>query len=164
MIKSILLKTKRKKKQTYQINDRKHDFLKDWKVVRYYIQKKYDISLGELEILLHLYSCGPFTRSYFFQYAFLSNWDKSKLRRMMDQEYIYIYRKKSGSETRLYDLTHKAKYICNLTYKKLSNEEPISENPRSNPMFSKDASYTDRIYRRIIEKMNRKINDPEDTD
>ena len=31
-------------------------------------------------------------------------------------------------------------------------------------MFLKDASYTDRIYRRIIEKMNRKINDPEDTD
>lgn len=159
------IKVKRKRKQkVYQINERKNDFLKDWKVVRYYIQKKYNLNLSELEILLHLYSSGPFTRDYFFQYANLSDWDKGKLKRMMDQGYIYVYRKKQGREARLYDLTHKAKYICNLTYKKLNGEEPISENPRSNPMFSKDASFTDKIYRRIIEKMNTKSNNPKEND
>jgi DNA-binding PadR family transcriptional regulator len=164
MIKTISVKKKRRKKKIYQLNERQEDFLKDWKVVRYYIQKKYEITLGELEILLHLYSCGPFTRDYFFQYANLSDWDKGKLKKMMDRGFIYIYRKKQGRESKLYDLTHQAKYICNLTYKKLTKKEPISENPRSNPMFSKDASFTDKIYKRIIEKMNRKLNDPQDND
>ena len=31
-------------------------------------------------------------------------------------------------------------------------------------MFVKDASFTDKIYRRIIEKMNRKTNNPQESD
>jgi len=164
MIKSISVKKKRKTKQIYQLSERQEDFLKDWKIVRYYIQKKYNLTLSELEILLHLYSSGPFTRDYFFEFAALSDWDKGKLKNMMDRGFIYVYRKKKGREPRLYDLTHQAKYICNLTYKKLLKKEPISENPRSNPMFVKDASFTDKIYRRIIEKMNRKTNNPQESD
>ena len=54
---------------------------------------------------------------------------------------------------RLYELSHKAKIICSLTYKKLMSEEPISEDPRSNPLF-KSESYMDKVYKNVIKKMN----------
>ena len=55
---------------------------------------------------------------------------------------------------KLWELSHKAKTICSLTYKKLLSEEPISEEPRSNPIFKKQ-NYTDKIYKSVIEKMNK---------
>ena len=40
-------------------------------------------------------------------------------------------------------------------YKKLMKEELISEDPRSNPIFKRE-TYTDKVYKKIIEKMNSK--------
>lgn len=57
-------------------------------------------------------------------------------------------------KAKLWELSHQGKNICSLTYKKLMMEEPISEEPRSNPIFKK-TNYTDKVYKKIIEKMNR---------
>ena len=62
-----------------------------------------------------------------------------------------------GKETygrkKLFELTHKAKSICSLTYKKLMQEEPISEKKESNPLFD-NPTYMDKMYRNVIMKMN----------
>ena len=57
--------------------------------------------------------------------------------------------------SKIFELTHLSKTICSNTYKKLLKEELISEDPRSNPIFKKE-TYTDKIYKQIIEKMNAK--------
>ena len=74
---------------------------------------------------------------------------------MMDKGLIKQWRTDSGKYARgkLYELTHLGKSICSITYKKLTQEELISENPRLNPIFKKE-TYTDKVYRSIIEKMN----------
>jgi hypothetical protein len=38
-------------------------------------------------------------------------------------------------------------------YKKLNGEE-IPESPSSNPLFLKNVSYTDKVYRNYIKEMN----------
>ena len=50
-------------------------------------------------------------------------------------------------------LTFKAKRICSHMYKKLTQEEIISENPYRNKIF-KGSNYTDKVYKNIIKKMN----------
>ena len=41
-------------------------------------------------------------------------------------------------------------------YKKLSGEEiPMDES--TNPMFAKNVSYTDKVYRNMIKQMNKEI-------
>ena len=66
---SLVLQDKKKKRRAKRIRGRKTDyvtvtkkyheveynFLKYWRVVRYWVKKKYGLSQGELEVLLYLY-------------------------------------------------------------------------------------------------------------
>mgnify|MGYP003326547103 CR=1 FL=1 len=69
--------------------------------------------------------------------------------------------KEKYARAKIYELTHKGKLICSLTYKKLLKEEVISEDPRSNPLF-KDNNYMDKIYKKVIQKMNSKSSSDND--
>jgi hypothetical protein len=53
----------------------------------------------------------------------------------------------------LYEISYKGKRVVNSIYKKLSGEE-IPTTQSSNPLFAKNVSYTDRMYRQMIEEMN----------
>jgi len=61
----------------------------------------------------------------------------------------------------IYELSRKALSLCNNLYKKLLDNEVISEDPRSNPIM-KGSSYTDRVYRMAIKKLNRSRESQED--
>ena len=42
-------------------------------------------------------------------------------------------------------------------YKKLNGEEPIPTSERRNPIFRKNASYTDKVYAMAIKDFNNEI-------
>ena len=140
-------------RKTYFKREKKYNFLKDWRVVRYYIKRKYDISSTELELLLYLYDSDLFTKKEFITFANTINWQRSKFTDMCDAGYIKMWREKEGRESALYELTKKAKMICNQVYKKLTGEEVISEDPYQNSVF-KGENFQDKIYRNLIKKMN----------
>ena len=154
IIKSMIKSYKRKiiKRQP---RERQYNFLKYWRVVKYYIKRKYNISSMELDMLLYLYDLPYFRKEDFNYYGNTMSWDKRRFYEMVKKDLIKEWR--PGGEkygrAKIWELTHKAKTICLLTYKKLMNDEPISEEPRSNPKFKK-ASYADKIYKKVIEKMN----------
>ncbi len=138
-----------------QPRERKFNFLKYWRIVRYYIKRKYKISLSEHDMLLYLYDLPYFKREDFNYYSNSMSWDKKRFYKMMQKGLIKEWRGggvKFG-RSKIYELTHLAKTICSTTYKKLVKEELISEDPRSNPIFKKE-TYTDKVYKSIIEKMN----------
>lgn len=139
-----------------QNREREHNFLKYLRVVRYYIKRKYDLSGMELDMLLYLYDMPYFRKDDFNYYGNTMSWDKQRFFQMVNKGLIKEWR--PGGEkygrAKLWELSHKGKTICLLTYKKLLREEPISEEPRSNPIFKKQ-NYTDKIYKKVIEKMNR---------
>lgn len=145
-----------KKNIIRQPRDRQHNFLKYWRVVSYYIKRKYDLSGMELDMLLYLYDMPYFRKEDFNYYGKTMSWDKKRFFEMVNKGLIKEWR--PGGEkygrAKMWELSHQAKTICGLTYKKLLMEEPISEEPRSNPIFKK-ANYTDKIYKQVIEKMNR---------
>jgi hypothetical protein len=154
-----MIKTYKRKSFKRQPRQREHNFLKYWRVVKYYIKRKYEISSMELDMLLYLYDLPYFRKEDFNYYGNTMSWDKKRFYEMVNKGLIKEWRPggEKYARAKLWELSHKGKTICSLTYKKLNKEEPISEEPRSNPIFKKQ-NYMDKIYRNIIQKMNQSKN------
>jgi hypothetical protein len=146
----------KRKKFKKQPRTRDYNFLKYYRVVRYYIKKKYEITLMELDMILYLYDMPFFRKEDFNYYGNTMSWDKKRFYEMIKKGLIKEWRpgKEQYAKAKMYELSHKAKSICSLTYKKLLQEETISENTVSNPIFKKE-TYMDKVYKNVIEKMNR---------
>tara|TARA_R110002012_G_scaffold315067_1_gene528385 strand:- start:788 stop:1270 length:483 start_codon:yes stop_codon:yes gene_type:complete len=130
-----------------------HDYLKYWRVIRYWVKAKYGLSTPDLEMLLFLYSEDIFNKTEFLKYEEVMSWDVKRFKRLLRDDWIHVWRKRKGKETTLYELTYKAKRIITLVYKKLNGEE-IAETAHSNPLFRNDASYMDKVYRNMIVEIN----------
>lgn len=130
-----------------------HDYLKYWRVIRYWVKAKYGIGTPDIDMLLFLYSEDYFNKTKFKEFEELMSWDEKRFNTMLSNGYIQVWRKGYGKHTTLYELSHKGKTIARTIYRKLNGEE-ISETAHLNPLFRKDASYTDKLYRNSIKKLN----------
>lgn len=153
----------RKNSEKYNISyekERKYNFLKYWRIVKYYVKRKYNLSEPDLEMLLYLYDEGRFDMDAFKEYSNIMHWDRNRFWKLKQKGFINIWREKNEVSNRkaIYELSITSSRICNLVYKRLLQEEKISEDPRINPVM-KGSSYTDRVYRIAIKKMNQKIKD-----
>jgi len=132
----------------------KHDYLKYWKVVKYWARKKYNLSSADIDMLLFLYTEGLFTRSKYLEYENIFKWDNDRFARLMREGFIHNWVKKNWGEEKKYELTFKARKMCASIYRKLNGEEPISETPQHNPIFKASARYTDKVHAMAIKKFN----------
>lgn len=147
-------KSKGRKKKIYQPREKKYNYLKYWRVIRYYIKNRYKLSDSELDMLLFLYDEDVFDKEKFNDYATLMSWDKRRFSSMVNKGYIKKWRdRKEYNRTNLYELTFTSKRIISHLYKKLMQEEIISENPYRNEIF-KGSNYMDKMYKKIIKSMN----------
>lgn len=150
------LNKKPRKTPVYKPREKEFNFLKNWRVVRYYIQKRYSLTLSELEMLLFLYDEKLFDKATFFSFANCMSWDRNRFSDMKKRELISVWREgKIAKHRELYQLSQKAKLICSHTYKKLVGQELISEDPYRNNIM-KGTTYADKVYRNLIKKMNSK--------
>jgi len=135
----------------------KHDYLKYFRVVRHWIRMKYEIGLPELEMLLFLHGEGLFKKSDFDEFQKLISWDTDRFDRMLRDKWIIVWRKRTGNEATLYEISYRGKRMITNMYKILNGEEVISEDSKRNPMFKKNAPYKDKLYRGMIRRMNEAI-------
>ena len=132
------------------------DYLKYWKVIRYYVQAKYGIKSADLDMLLFLYSEKYFGKQQFNDFDKLLSWDINRFNRLLIDGWISVFRKRQGNKKTLYELSYKGKRMISSVYKKLNGEEiPMSES--ANPMFAKNVSFSDKVYRNMITRMNKYI-------
>jgi hypothetical protein len=148
-------KKKVERKPSYFFSEKASSYLKYIRVVRKYIQKKHGLSISELELILYLYDETIFDKQTFDSYACILGFTSfdwfSKLK---DREIIKKWRDEPGYK-RLYTLTHKYKLVCNSLYKHLEGE-PIPMHVNQNPLFKSNASFSDKMYARLIRQMNKK--------
>ena len=133
-----------------------NDYLKYWRVIRYFILKKYKLTTGELDVLLFLYSEKYFSKDKFNEFDELISWDVNRFDRLLRDGWVAVFRKRQGKKKALYEVSYKGRRMLGSMYKKLSGEE-IPESPSVNPMFLKNVSYTDKVYRNMIIEMNKFI-------
>ena len=132
------------------------DYLKYWKVIRYYVQAKYGIRSADLDMLLFLYSEKYFGKQQFNDFDKLLSWDINRFNRLLSDGWISVFRKRQGNKKTLYELSYKGKRMISSVYKKLNGKEiPMSES--ANPMFAKNVSFSDKVYRNMITRMNKYI-------
>ena len=133
-----------------------HDYLKYWRVIKYFTQVKYKLKSGDLDMLLFLYSEKYFGKQKFNEFNELLPWDVKRFDKLLRDGWISVFRKRQGNKKTLYEISYKGKRMISSIYKKLNGEEiPMSES--GNPMFATNVSYTDKVYRNMIKRMNKEI-------
>lgn len=131
------------------------NYLKYWRVVRYWVKAKYGLTTGELDMLFFLYSEDYFSKDKFGEFDELLSWNVNRFDKLLRDKWIEVFRKRSGKQKALYQLSYKAKRVINGIYKKLNGEEiPTS---KDNPIFLRKVSYSDKVYRNFIIEMNKFI-------
>ena len=131
----------------------KSDYLKYWRVVRQFIKVKHKLSQSDLDILLFLKSEEYFSKDKFQEFDNLISWEKHRFERLRQEGWIEVFRKRMGKRKALYQLSQKAKRVTTSIYKYLNGKE-IPTSKDGNPMFLRNISYTDKVYRNFIIKMN----------
>lgn len=132
------------------------DYLKYWRVIRQYIKVKYELQQEDLDMLLFLYSEKYFSKDKFDEYNTLMSWSTTRFYSLRKRGWIEMFRKKMKNRRAVYKLSSKAINLIRLIYKKLRGEE-IPTNSGYNKMFAKNVSYSDKVYRNMIIKMNEDI-------
>ena len=132
------------------------DYLKYWRVIRYFIKAKYKLTTADLDMLLFLKSEVYFGRDKFEEFNNLLSWDEARFKRLIRDGWIEVFRKRMGHRKTVYSLSYKTKRVVDSIYKKLSGEE-IPTSQTSNPMFAKNVCYSDKVYRQMIIEMNKFI-------
>lgn len=127
----------------------KDDYLKYWRVIRYFVRAKYNLTQADLELMLFLRSEGYFDKDTFHKFNELLSWNTSRFARLLKDDWIKIIRKRSGPTKEVYSLTFKANRMLTSIYKKLSGEE-IPTTQANNPMYAKNVKYSDKVYRNFI--------------
>ena len=130
-----------------------NDCLKYWRVIRYFIKSKYGLTTSDLDMLLFLYSEDIFSKEKFDEFDSLLSWNEDRFDRLLRDGWIEVFRKRRKKHKSLYGLTFKSQRVISSVYKKLSGEE-IPTSMTSNPMFAKNVSYTDTVYKNMILEMN----------
>jgi len=131
------------------------DYLKYWRVISYFIKSKYNLKQAELDTLLFLNSESYFSKEKFKEFNELLSWNKRRFDILLRDGWIEVFRKRSGVHKTLYQLSYKSQRVLKSIYDKLEGTEiPDSQH---NPMFHRNVSYTDKVYRNMIKEMNKTI-------
>lgn len=131
----------------------KSDYLKYWRVIRYFVKAKYNITQAELDMILFLYSEQYFGKDKFQEFNNLLSWDIKRFNKMLKEGWIQVFRKRVGKHKTLYQLSDRAINMVRLIYNKLEGEE-IAMKADNNPLFKRNVSYEDKVYRNMIKQMN----------
>ena len=144
-------------RKVYDRRQPKSDYLKYWKVVKQLARAKYNLGTADIEMMLFLYSEGLFTKFQFEEFNEIMSWDKNRFHKMLKDKWIIKWRERQGRESTLYELGFSGKRVCASIYKKLNKEETIAEDRKNNPMFKRSTEYSNKVYRKMIKKMNDEV-------
>jgi hypothetical protein len=149
---------RRDNNKVYSRTQGEYDFLKNWSLIKKWAIVNYELkSTADLEMILFLYSEKLFTRTQFADYSKFMSWDKERFNRLLNSNWIYIWRHRNHQETHLYEVSYKGKKMVNSIYKKLLGLEPIPESKRRNKVFLKTAPFSHKTLAIAIKKHNKEL-------
>lgn len=132
-----------------------YDMLGELKLVRMYIQSKYEIDWNTLEILLQLMAWKVFTvpmfRSVPKSDKTLYSWKYFK-----NLGYTNLVMEANKWDKQLHSLNAKGNHIIKEFYECLSGEKPIPETSKHNPIFKvRNRNVTDNMRVKLIKEFNK---------
>lgn len=152
-------KKPRKSKKRVLVADRsepEHNFMKYYKVIKYWAKRNYNLTEPDLEMLFFLHDERLFKKANFEEYNNIFSWDTKRFYRLLNNGMIHVWRKPLGNEARLYELTRTGKRLITRIYQMMLGNEPIPTSPRRNTIFNMK-TYSDKVYAMAIDKFNQEI-------
>jgi hypothetical protein len=129
------------------------NYLKYWRVVRYFIQGKYGVTQPDLEMLFFLYDEHYFTKAKFKEFDKVFSWDKDRFERLRRNGWVEKVSVESKSRLGVYNLTYKGKRVVAYAYALLEGKE-FPTDDQNNPVFKRNVSFTDKMYRNAMMEIN----------
>lgn len=136
-----------------QITDIRYNYLKYWRLVRYYIKREEGINEKDIDMLLYIYSERPFRWDYFNKYDTSFAFDSRRFGRFLQMGYITKYRDNYKNSAGLFIITHKGKKICDTIYKILEGRKKI--------VFKDKKMFSNRVMARANKIMHEDPTPPE---
>lgn len=126
-------------------------------VVRHYIQKKFDITYFELELLLYLVPLGIWSMADYQEFP--HRYSTRTIKSVFNKGFCYAMFDKYAfsSKYQTYNTTKQAKRIVRDFYAYLYMEKTIPEISSKNPLLKASASPRDQVKAKAIMKLNQKI-------
>lgn len=139
-------------------NSKNRDYLKYWRVIRYFVMRKYKVNTQELDMLLFLYSEEYFNVDKFQEFNSVLGWNKNRFNKLRQEGWIEVIKPYNRRERKkaLYGLSFKANRMLGSIYDKLDGGM-IPTAKSNNPIFMAEIGYSDKVYRKQILKMNEAI-------
>lgn len=132
----------------------KHEFLKHWRVVRYFIKQQYSMSQEELELLLFLDSEGRFTKDDFEWYSAIIPWNPKRFKKLIGEGWVKKWGSNYKHRRAVYELTHKGKLLVRRVYRLLLEEEKFPDSSRNK--INKPKKYMEWRYKKAMMDINKK--------
>ena len=129
------------------------NYLKYWRVIRYFIRGKYGITNADLEMLIFLYDEPYFTKAKFSEFDKVFSWDKDRFERLRRNGWVEKVSVESKSRLGVYNLTYKAKRVIGYMYALIDGKE-FPTDDQKNPSFKRNVKYTDKVYRNAMMEIN----------
>ena len=129
-----------------------------YRLVRKWACKTYELTDGDLELLVYLDCVGRFTRNDYKNGTYLMSWDKHRWERLRKKEWISVWRARNHTTQKytIYQTSIKCKLLITRMYNILLGNEDIPFKKTS--VFYKDKTYTDKVFNKAIDDM---LKDPE---
>jgi hypothetical protein len=124
--------------------------------VKYWVKSKYGLSSADIDMLIFIYDEKLFTYYDFENFQSIFPWDKKRFRRLKDEGWIVVHKKKDyyKQTPNVYEISFKAKKLVERMYKILNGEEDFPTSERRNPVM-KRKSYSDKVYSTRMYDINR---------
>lgn len=130
---------------------------KYYRLTRKWACKTYNLTDGELELLIHFDCLGRFTRDDYIKGTYIYSWDKHRWEKLRKHGWIEVYAKRNKTTIKfnVYKISAKCKYIISRIYRILLGQEDLPVSRRS--VFNKNNSYTDKVFNKAIDNMNKDL-------
>lgn len=134
-----------------------YNLLENMYVVRKFVQKKFNIELRDLEILLYLFPKGFFSHRDYKNFPL--SYTHRRINSVIKKGFVRIFTEGANYEKHTYTLTKSAKHMVIVFYKYLSGELSIPITSENNPLVRKDiSSHQQKIINmfKLMRKENKK--------
>lgn len=128
-------------------------FLKYYRLVRKWASKTYNLTEGELELLIYLDALERFTLRDFKEGSYIYAWDKRRWSKFKDEGWVVVWRsadRKSGKYN-IYTVSFKAKTLITRMYKILLGQEDLPTS-RVNAFYD-NKTYTAKVMNKAMDDM-----------
>ena len=132
------------------------NLLKYYRLTRKWACKTYGLTDSDLELLIYLDCKKRFTRNDFTKGVYTYSWDKKRWDRLRRDGWIDTWRHRNRTTIKysVFKTSFRCQQLISIIQRILLGEEDLPMSDKRNK-FSKNSSYTDKVYNKAIEDMTK---------